>query len=180
MRKLLAIILSLVLCAAPVAALGAERAVKTTNDYLASINPNGFDMLLVTDIFTNDDAEYDDDEDDKDDQQDDEPLDDTSVQGCFGTVDMSLGEAEHQNMGFDQTDIRTFGLDDHCELLMPADIMNPVENVRITDLQAWYDDAKAALQYDEGSTDAYSFYAFYQMDEDGELTRLEYVYFPWN
>lgn len=169
MRKLLASFLALMLCVAPVAALGAEDA----NDYLASINPNGYDMLMITDIFTNEDSELYDDEAEA-------PAASLTVQGCFGTVDMSQGEDAAENVGFDSDDVYSFGLAEDCEMLMPADIMNPVENVRIEDLQAWYDGAKAALQFDETSEEAYVFYAYYEMNQDGNLTRLEYVYFPWN
>ncbi len=131
---------------------------------------NPFDLLLVTDIFTNDDAEM-----DADGNYPDHVEPSLTVQGCFGTIGGEI-ECEYESQGFDLNDIRAFGLAEGCVLLLPLDLMNPVEVSPVTDLQAWYDAAQA--DYAEFGDGPYTFYALYELDDDGNLLRLEYCYLP--
>lgn len=128
--------------------------------------PEEYNMILVTDIFTNTDAEA----GEKGDFPETEPQ--LTLQGTFGTIDMSHGEWDMEFIGFDLKEVYSFSLADDCVLLMPADLANPVENALCKDLQAWYDAACKKL------FDNFYFYAYYKLNDKDELTRLEYVYLP--
>ena len=173
MKKLFCILLSLLLLAG-CAALAEGAAI---------LNPNGYDLLKITDVFTNDDSEM---------GEGDVEIphaESLTLQGAFGaitypTLDDTASEGESEGMemaGFAPEDTVCLTLAENCELWMPEDLLNPVENIRIDDLQAWYDAANVQmadyLAEDEGS---YSFYATFEMNDDGELTKLEYCYFDWN
>ena len=128
--------------------------------------PEEYNMILVTDIFTNTDAEA----DEKGDFPETEPQ--LTLQGTFGTIDMSHGEWDMEFIGFNLKDVYSFSLAVDCVLLMPADLTNPAENARCKDLQKWYDEACEKL------FDHFYFYAYYTLNDKDELTRLEYVYLP--
>ncbi|MBO2516022.1 MAG: hypothetical protein CW338_01925 [Clostridiales bacterium] len=116
------------------------------------LNPNGYDRLRVVDIFSNTDEGID---------------SGVCVQGCFGTINMD-DELDPDFIGFDYGDIRVMGLADNCEIWMPADVMNPVENVRVEDLEGWFSDF--------GRNE---FYAEFEIDEAGDLVYLAFIYYPF-
>ena len=128
--------------------------------------PEEYNMILVTDIFTNTGAEA------AEDGKFSETEPQLTLQGTFGTIDMSHGEWDMEFIGFDLKEVYSFSLADDCVLLMPADLANPVENAPCKDLQAWYDAACKKL------FDNFYFYAYYKLNDKDELTRLEYVYLP--
>ena len=156
MKKLLAILI------AALTLFGAALAEKPQS----TRPPEEYNMILVTDIFTNTDAEADEEGDAS------EAAPRLTLQGTFGTIDMSHGEWDMEFIGFDLKQTYSFSLAEDCELLLPADLMNPVENAPCKDLQAWYDAAREKL------FDNFYFYAYYKLNDRDELTRLEYVYLP--
>lgn len=137
---------------------------------VSDINPEGYDQLLVLDIFKNADAEP----DENGDFPEDVPTQ-VVVQGCFGSIDLSQGDHEPEFMGFDQSEngIHSFGLAENCEVLMPIDIMNPVDNAPCEDLAEWFMNVRDTWE-------DFDFYAKFELNEDGDLTKLEYVYYPFN
>ena len=153
-----------------------------TAEGAAILNPNGYDLLKVTDVFISGDSELD---EDGNYLQQPEAL---VIQGSFGTILYPPADVEraYENdgmelVGFAPEDTVCLSLAANCEIWMPKDLLNAVENAKIDDLQAWYDAAKVQmadyLAPDEGS---YSFYAQFEMDGDGDLTKIEYCYFDWN
>lgn len=169
MKKLIAIIGVLVLTLA-CASAGAEA----TYDAHEYVLATGYDLLYVTDIFSNDDAEMD--------ENGDFLGGDNNgvfVQGCFGTVDMSQGEANAVDIGFDSDQVFTMSLAEGCVVLMPKDWSNPVENVVIDDPQSWCEAFMEASA--DGSPDAVyprDFYALFELNDNSDLIRLEYCYMP--
>ena len=172
MKKILCALLSLMLCMGCAAADGA-----------AIVNPDGYEFLRVTDIFTNDDSEI------GENGEEIPHAESLTVQGVFGAFKYPsaddtapAGESEGmETLGFDPENTVSLTLAADCEILMPADLTNPVENVSIDDLQAWYDAANERVKADlaEGES-RYAFYATFEMNDEGELTKLEYCYFEWN
>lgn len=151
MKKLISLIsvLALLLCCA--AAVAEE-----TEDMREFYNPEGYDMLFVSDIFTGEGESQ-------------------IVQGCFGTVDMTNGEDQMEYVGFDRENVFSLVFAEGAVIEMPDDLMNPVENLPIAtfdDLDAWFDGFMEAYPYEEG------FYATFEMNEEGELTSLSYCYLP--
>ncbi|MEG2702902.1 MAG: hypothetical protein RSA65_09815 [Clostridia bacterium] len=146
-------------------ALAGAEAAPDVSEYVAS---NGYDLLYVTDIFINEDSEV------------DAAVDKVVyVQGCFGTIDMSKGEAEAANIGFDENDTFTLSLAKDCVVLMPKDWTNPVENVQIDDPQLWCEALmEAAAKASFEKPDGLDFYATFEFNEAGELTKLTYDYLP--
>lgn len=145
--------------------------------------PEGYNLLKIVDIFTNNDSET---------GEDVENLLLQATLGALGTdttEDAALdSEAEDEDgfdpetelIGFDMDDVYTFGLAEGCEILLPADPLDPTEIVQIDDLQAWYDKANEIMAdyFDEGQT-SYEFYATFEVNDVGDLTKLEYLYFDW-
>lgn len=173
MKKVLCVMLSLLVLAGCTA----------TAEGSAILNPNGYDLLMVTDIFTNDDSEA------GESGEEGARAESLTLQGVFGaisypTIDDSVSEGESEGMtmvGFDPEDTVSLTLAANGELWMPKDMLNPVENEKIDDLQAWYDAAQAQMaDYLAEGQSSYSFYAQFEMNDDGELTKLEYCYFDWN
>lgn len=119
----------------------------------------GDEFLHVTDIFVPDGG--------------DAPV----VQGCFGNIDFSNGEWDMEFVGFDPEETYTLALADGAVLEMAEDPTNPITNVVVEDLSAWYEGYKAAFLNGDESAEA-GFYATYELDEDGNLARLSYVYLP--
>ncbi len=159
MKKVLALLTALLLMVP--AALAAP---------VSPVNPEGYDRLLVLDIFSNDDAELD--------ENGDFPevvTPEVTVQGCFGSIDLSQGEDAPQFQGFDESGdgVYALGLAENCEILMPTDMMDPVENAPCEDLVAWF------LKVRE-ERDDFTFYASFELDENGDLTKLEYEYHPFD
>ena len=118
------------------------------------LNPNGYDRIMVTDIFSNTDEGIN---------------SGICVQGCFGTIGLE-NEAEPEFVGFDPEETVTLGLAEGCMIFMPEDVLNPVSNVLVEDLEAWY-----AL-YGQGNT----FYAEFEIDENGNLAYLAFIYYSFN
>ena len=155
---------------------------KSEKTWAEEINPHGYKLLHITDVFTPD-PETD---------EENNPVEGESlpvVQGSFGDIDMT-DESDPQFIGFekeaegdedeesnDSYDGETFtlGLAPDCELLLPTDFENPTENskVDIKDFEAW----AAKLSEVKGGID---FYATFEMDDDANITKLEYFWTPWD
>lgn len=165
-----------------------EEAVEEDSDtpeksYAEEINPHGYKLLHITDVFTPD-PELD---------ENDEPIESEEgpvIQCSFGDIDLT-DESDPQFIGFeregqddgsdeeekDPFDGETFtlGLSPDCELLLPTDFENPTENheVAIEDFEDW----AAELSEIKGGID---FYATFEMDDDGNITKLEYFWTPFD
>ncbi len=169
MKKVLCMALALLLLAGNAA--WAEGA--------AILNPNGYDLLEVTDVYTNDDSEI------GPDGEEIPHAESLTLQGVFGTVQYPPADAprDYENdgmewIGFDPEETVCLTLAPGCEIWMPEDMLNPVENVRVDDLQAWYDAANAQMaDYLSEDESSFTFYADFVMNDDGELTKIEYRYF---
>ena len=121
----------------------------------------GYDLIHVTDLFVPDGAE-----------------DTVVLQGCFGTIDMSQGEADMEYIGFDENETYTLIVLPDAVIELPADAEHPTENTAVTaaDLPAWLATYKAEFGGDfEIDGD---FYASFELDEEDAITRLTYVYLP--
>lgn len=143
-------------------------------DIALEINPEGYPLIEIYDIYTPEDLV----------PEGEVAL--TVVQGCFGEVDASKGEADMELIGFDEADVYTLEMTRDCVVLMPNDFMNLVENVPCDDPVAWFRDFSEKY-YDivgrdtldeDGERIVYTALANFEMDEDGRITRLEYCYLP--
>lgn len=119
------------------------------------MNPNGYPLIKVIDIFSNTDEGIE---------------SGVTVQACFGSFEWE-DESDVTTLGFDVQDVWAIGLADDCVIFMPDDVMNPVSNVMIDDLEAWYE------QYKEMTGG--EFYAEFEFNENGEFVYLAFVYFPF-
>ena len=145
----------------------------------AILNPNGYDLLQVTDIYTNDDSEY------VENGNQTPSAASLTIQGSFGSITFPSGEVtgayEYERLdqaGFDPEETVCLTLAEGCEIWMPADPLYPTENVKVDDLQAWYDAANVLLaEYLAEGESSLSFYAAFEMNDDGELTKIEYCYY---
>lgn len=150
MKKLISLIAVLVMlftCAAV-----AEESEDMRNFY----NPEGYDMLYVSDIFTGEGENQ-------------------IVQACFGTINMENGEDQMEFVGFDEENVCSLVFADGAVIEMPEDLTNPVVNSQLTSfdgLEAWFAGFKAKYSETAG------FYAIFEMNEEGELTSLSYCYLP--
>ena len=168
MKKLLCLLILLTLTVSATA-MGEEN----LQDYLTQ---NGYDMLLISDVFTNTDSEA----DENGDYADAAPT--LILQGCFGKLDYSENE-DGLYVGFDcenGSEVYALGLAENCVLLLPKDVTNPDENVEVTDLQAWYDQAKEALELTTNLTQSGTLYVYVkvELNDMDELTRIEFVSLP--
>jgi len=91
------------------------------------------------------------------------------VEGAFGTFE-EMEEGGLQELGFDRK--YTISLAEECQILVPATMEDLSENVEVEDLQAWYEDACQLLGFQ------YAFCVQADMNENGQVVRLEYVYIP--
>ncbi|MDO4546757.1 MAG: hypothetical protein Q4D04_01525 [Clostridia bacterium] len=126
--------------------------------------PEQYDILYVTDIFTLGDAEP---------GYEDEPqVSQLVVQGCFGTI-VSLESDDGPVMdGFDENDVYSLSVSEKCVFLMPTDVEEILDNESVDDIEEWYNSFYKEKAMGE------EFYAYYELDDEGELTFLEYVYLP--
>lgn len=125
----------------------------------------GYDLLHVTDIFT---------PDGEDGVEDDSVV----LQGCFGTIDMSKGEADMEYIGFDESETYTLVVRPDAVIEVVTDPENVAKTSVITtaDLLEWHANYKKGFGGDfeiEGD-----FYASFELDEEDAITRLTYVYLP--
>lgn len=193
MKKLLTLILGVALLFTLCFSAFAEDAAKeesaedapisSEKSYAEEINPHGYKLIHITDVFTPD-PELD---------ENDEPIDTEEgpvIQCSFGDIDLT-DESDPQFIGFekegqddendeeneDSFDGETFtlGLSPECELLLPTDFENPTENhkVAIEDFEDW----TAKLSEVKGGID---FYATFEMDDDGTIKKLEYFWTPFD
>ena len=156
MRKSVALLLALLL-ALPLGALGENI-----------LNPDGYGLLYVTDMFITEDSEAD--------ENGDFPpaVQELIVQAAFGDV---TGEADETELvGFDDEAVCALGVAEGCAFLLPADLNNPVENAPCANPAKWF--ADASTWYVAMAEDSFGFFATFELDANGDLTRLEYAYFP--
>ncbi|MEG0865179.1 MAG: hypothetical protein RSE58_12175 [Clostridia bacterium] len=146
---------------------------ETVTDIKEFTASNKFDLLLATDVFINDDAEM----DDKGNLPETIEKGAVCIQGCFGSIDMSKSEAEPFVTGFDPENIFSMTLAKDCVVLMPKDWTNPVENMAIEDPASWCEAIMAETDPDKRAV-YLPFYASFEFNDNGELTKLEYCYMP--
>ncbi|MDD3409821.1 MAG: hypothetical protein PHY12_03335 [Eubacteriales bacterium] len=154
--------------------------------------PEGYNLLLVTDVFPSGDDEL---YEEKTEEELSNAPERTLLQGTFGALSAAPATdaaqeselapeadpaAASELIGFDKSDIHTFWVAENCVILLPKDPLDPTEIVQIDDLQAWYDHANEVMAdyFDEGQG-SYEFYATFEMNDEGDLTKLEYQYFDW-
>lgn len=115
-------------------------------------NPDGYDLLRVTNVFTGDDGL-------------------PRIQASFGYI----GENGEFVVAEDESSYLLTVLPE-CTLMLPEDFDNPIQNIQFpASLEQWYSKARAAWALEGSLLD---FYAAFEMNEAAEITRLAYVYLP--
>ena len=159
-RLFAAALMLLVLClAAGCEKVPAEPAAQPEQEDMRLVyNPEGYEVLYVTDVFTGEEGLQ-------------------AVQGTFGKVDMEEGEDDIGFIGFDPEKTVTLTLAEGAVIEMPEDVLSPMENSPLSsfeELEAWFDGFLGEV----GDWGIDGFHAIFEMNEAGELTSLEYLYMP--
>lgn len=98
------------------------------------------------------------------------------LQGCFGDISLANGEENAEIIGFDDTGDFVFPLviAEDCVIEMPMSLMELGDNVSVTrdQLMDIVSEVREALNMVD-------FYCEVEMNEEGELTRITYVYMPF-
>lgn len=98
------------------------------------------------------------------------------VDGYLGAFSFEKGEENRENLGFGEEDWVRLVLKDDGIFLVPADVENdPVENIQLDGAEAF---AAWWTEQVEGKEYADSMYFLFTLDENDYVTVLEYYYLP--
>jgi len=124
------------------------------DDFGVYLNPYGYDLFLVTDLYCPDTSGM------------------LAVEGAFGEMAPFMTDLGVHLIGFDTENPKSVILAEDCRFLVPASLDDPDTLVEVEDFNAWYEAASELLGF------RYPFYAKFEMNTDGAFTDLEYFYIP--
>ena len=159
MKKWLCVLATLALLCVSMTACAETEEQPTTAP--SALNPEGYPYFMVLEVAEGPQVEG---------------LLPLTVKGCFGDYQMYDDEEDVSSMGFDMDNPCAVQLAEDCEILMPVDFYdNIMDVVPCEDLLAWYQQ-----QSDGENMDIpLSFHTKLEFNDQGFVTRMEYVYFPW-
>ncbi|MBQ3079493.1 MAG: hypothetical protein IJC48_05770 [Clostridia bacterium] len=135
-------------------AISKESNISPDDDFSVFFNPLNYPLFLVDNVYTPDSSGI------------------VCIEGSFGDYAFPADEENLVFVGFDEENPVTVSLAEDCKIKLFADFDNLNNLVEVEDLLAWYEDACELLGF------SFSFHAVPEMNENGQITSLEYFYIP--